>query len=86
MGMSFMRNSRGFMIRVSIEMLIRKRLEIRFGIGAEEGNSSVSSSYVLDRKILIHQIEILAIEGSIESRENMRKIIEKILDIWYDVM
>ena len=67
-------------------MLIRKRLEIRFGIGAEAGNSSVSSSYVLDRKILIHQIEILAIEGSIESRENMRKIIEKILDIWYDVM
>ena len=32
------------------------------------------------------EIEILAIEGSIESRENMRKIIEKILDIWYDVM
>lgn len=67
-------------------MLVKIKQKIRCGIGAEEGNSSVSSSYVLDRKILIHQIEILAIEGSIESRENMRKIIEKILDIWYDVM
>ena len=34
-------------MRVSIEMPIK----IRCGIGAEEGNSSVSSSYVLDRKI-----------------------------------
>ena len=35
---------------------------------------------------LYDEIEILAIEGRIENRENMRKIIEKILDIWYDVM
>ena len=35
---------------------------------------------------LYDEIEILAIEGSIKSRENVRIIIEKILDIWYDVM
>lgn len=67
-------------------MLVKIKQKIRCGIGAEEGNSSVSSSYVLDRKILIHQIEILAIEGNIESRENVRKNIEKILDVWYDVI
>lgn len=67
-------------------MLVKIKQKIRCGIGAEEGNSSAPSSYVLDRKILIHQIEILAIEGSIESRENVRKNIEKTLDIWYDVI
>ena len=67
-------------------MLVKIKQKIRCGIGAEAGNSSVSSSYVLDRKIVIHHIEILAIEGSIESRENVRKNIEKILDIWYDVI
>lgn len=64
-------------------MLVKIKQKIRCGIGAEEGNSSVSSSYVLDRKIFTN-IDSLAIEGSIESRENMRKNIEKILDIWYD--
>ena len=34
-------------------MLVKIKQKIRCGIGAEEGNSSVSSSYVLDRKILI---------------------------------
>lgn len=38
-------------MRVLVEMLIK----IRCGIGAEEGNSSAPSSYVLDRKILIHK-------------------------------
>lgn len=70
-------------------MLVKIKQKIRCGIGAEEGNSSVSSSYVLDRKILIHKSKywlLKAIEGSIESRENVRKNIEKILDIWYDVI
>lgn len=49
MGMSFMKSFRGFMIRVSIEMLIRRRLEIRFGTMAEEGDSSVIISC---RKVL----------------------------------
>ena len=35
-------------------MLVKIKQKIRCGIGAEEGNASVSSSYVLDRKILIH--------------------------------
>lgn len=65
------------MMRVLVEMLVKIKQKIRCGIGAEEGNSSVSSSYVLDSKILIHQIEILAIERSIESRENVRKILRK---------
>ena len=52
--MSFMRSFREFMMRVLIEMPVKIRRKIRCGIGAEEGNSSVSSSYVLDRKILIH--------------------------------
>ena len=38
-----------------VEMLVKIKQKIRCGIGAEEGNSSVSSSYVLDRKILIHK-------------------------------
>ncbi len=37
-----------------LEMLVKIKQKIRCGIGAEEGDSSVSSSYVLDRKILIH--------------------------------
>ena len=55
MVMSFMRSSREFMMRVLVEMLVKIKQKIRCGIGAEEGNSSVSSSYVLDRKILIHK-------------------------------
>lgn len=47
-----MRNSREFMMRVLVEMLVKIKQKIRCGIGAEEDNSSVSSSYVLDRKIL----------------------------------
>jgi len=47
--MSFMRSSREFMMRVLIEMLIRRRLEIRFGTMAEEGDSSVITSC---RKVL----------------------------------
>ena len=46
-----MRNSREFMMRVLVEMLVKIKQKIRCGIGAEEGNFSVSSSYVLDRKI-----------------------------------
>ena len=49
MGMSFMRSSREFMMRVLAEMLIRRRLEIRFGTMAEEGDSSVITSC---RKVL----------------------------------
>jgi hypothetical protein len=49
MVMSFMRSSREFMMRVLIEMLIRRRLEIRFGTMAEEGDSSVITSC---RKVL----------------------------------
>jgi len=44
MVMSFMRSSRECMMRVLIEMLIRRRLEIRFGTMAEEGDSSVITS------------------------------------------
>jgi len=40
MGMSFMRSFRGFMMRVSIEMPVKKRRKIRCGIGAEEGDFS----------------------------------------------
>lgn len=34
-------------------MPVKIRRKIRCGIGAEKGDFSVSSSYVLDRKILI---------------------------------
>ena len=34
-----------------MRVLVEIKQKIRCGIGAEEGNSSVSSSYVLDRKI-----------------------------------
>ena len=47
-----MRSFRGFKMRVLVEMLVKIKQKIRCGIGAEEDNSSVSSSYVLDRKIL----------------------------------
>ena len=49
LGMSFMRSSREFMMRVLAEMLIRRRLETRFGTMAEEGDSSVITSC---RKVL----------------------------------
>ena len=48
-----MRSSRGFMMRVLIEMPVKIRRKIRCRIGAEKDDFSVSSSYVLDRKILI---------------------------------
>lgn len=38
------------MVRVLVEILIK----IRCGIGAEEGDPSVFSGYVLDREPLIH--------------------------------
>ena len=34
-----------------MRVLVEIKQKIRCGIGAEEGNFSVSSSYVLDRKI-----------------------------------
>lgn len=40
MGMSFMRSSRGFMMKQLAEMLIKKGRKIRCGVGAEEGDSS----------------------------------------------
>lgn len=40
-------------MRVLIEMPVKIRRKIRCGIGAEKDDFSVSSSYVLDRKILI---------------------------------
>ena len=39
-----MKSFREFMMRALVEMLIRKRLEIRFGIMTEEGDSSVIPS------------------------------------------
>lgn len=36
-----------------MRVLVKIKQKIRCGIGAEEGNSSVSSGYVLDGKILI---------------------------------
>lgn len=38
--MGFMRSSRGFMMRVLSEMLIKERWKIRCGIGGEGGDSS----------------------------------------------
>lgn len=38
--MGFMRSFRGFMMRVLIELLIKKRQKIKCGIGAEEDDSS----------------------------------------------
>ena len=40
-------------MRVLIEMPVKIRRKIRCRIGAEKDDFSVSSSYVLDRKILI---------------------------------
>ena len=39
MEMSFMRSFRKFMMRVSIEMLVKIKQKIRCGIGAEGGDS-----------------------------------------------
>jgi hypothetical protein len=43
MGMSFMKSFRGFMIRASVEMLIKIRRKIRCGIRAEGDDSSAYS-------------------------------------------
>ena len=43
-----MRSSRGFMMRVLIEILVNRRWKIRCGIGAEEDDSS--ASIIWDRK------------------------------------
>ena len=43
------------MMRVLVEILVKIKQKIKCEKETEEGNSTVSSSYVLDRKILIHK-------------------------------
>lgn len=60
-----MKSFRGFMMRVSIEMPVRIRRKIRYGIGAEEDDSSADLFYNLKKvfeksnKVFYNKIEII---------------------------
>ena len=62
---SFMRSSRGFMMRVLAEVVIKKRWKIKCGIGAEEDDSSADLFYNLKKvfeksnKVFYNKIEII---------------------------
>ena len=51
-----MRSFRGFMMRVLIEMLIKKRQKIKCGIGAEEDDSAAYFRFTLHTQIIYYKL------------------------------
>lgn len=65
MGMSFMWSFRGFMMKVLVEMLIKKGRKIKCGIGAEGDDSSadlfqnLKKMFEKSNKVFYNEIEII---------------------------